>query len=1126
MASIQEYLDLIKNAIYGKDVRQAIHDGIQQCYYDGKAGSTDLEARQRLDSAEGSITSLGSRMSTAESDIDVLDARVDQIVAPSGEAPSAAEVSDARVGVDGTTYTSLGNAVRGQVTDLNNDLSEVKTDISPIVPVKNKIAFTAGAYIKTGLTDIGDTVNLTPVSNGDWTYAIVDCVAGDQFIVKATGAAAGKAWAFVDSDSKLLAVAEGTSVDATVTAPTNTAKAIFNDKFGTGKTSVIIGDSGFEDLVDRVDNLSQSVCEETINLIDIDFEPMPKNGISAIAKTDGIHMSGTNSDTENITRLYITKPKVFPTGTYTFGLAENIGFGTTLSAYAFNMDTTPVSTLAGANMTGENTFTLESDTTVRFALQITKSANVDGAIVKPMCVSGTTLPSYYLPRVDAVDHYARSNISDNLSVALPVYKNFATVYDASSVTALRIKPIQSGSGTPAVDNVRAFYPITDDMKLYVSGRNIFDNDNLYVGYYRQDDPEHLVHSDGYRTIIIDDLPAGSYEVKIGMDNVYIIRVYYDGTNTNNPKSDNKYSVTTTTNGKFMLSFRMETGYSYPSEFLVSVERVSEYMDNDILPYNGSVNTIAIPNDIRPLYGCDIDIATSKIKVTHNYMLISGEDINEVHISALGKWYVDITCDLSGFSQVGDIYCDTYEPYRQAVGRDYGQIAVTASNRMYIYDERFTDLESAQDILTNDPVTLVYPIKDGDSYSITPVDMDGISGEMDFFVDIGEIAEIKYKTDNQCLHSQIEALRKEAKGRDHLNILGFGQSYSSDSWVYAPFILKNYGITVNLYMYYRGDGSIYRLVQEWNDTGENGYDEWGVPHIRRMFHIDTRTSGTWDDGVIGLSPKMVLELANDPSTGIDHWDVITLQTAPTDVCQIKAATDGSPQKGYQPYVRQAINLIHQSYSKPFALGWFCVYTRILPMDSTGGYPAITGEQFDNRIDALRAAETICKYESFDFVIPAAAAVFSARTNPDLASIDVSDISNLWYRDAVHLQSGIPRYIASLTVVQSLFKKFFPRYSVMGDKTRITTAWLDEKNEPTPGIHGGIKVTDHDELLYELAQRCAVAACEHPFDITPIYSPSDATQNNFADTYEDRYWADDLIDTSNIDDGEFVPQDPDA
>lgn len=125
MASIQEYLDLIKSAIYGKDVRQAIHDGIQQCYYDGKAGSTDLEARQRLDTAEGSISSLGSRMSTAETDIDVLDARVDQIVAPSGEAPSAAEVSDARVGTNGATYPAVGDAIRNQVKSVKNSMDSV-----------------------------------------------------------------------------------------------------------------------------------------------------------------------------------------------------------------------------------------------------------------------------------------------------------------------------------------------------------------------------------------------------------------------------------------------------------------------------------------------------------------------------------------------------------------------------------------------------------------------------------------------------------------------------------------------------------------------------------------------------------------------------------------------------------------------------------------------------------------------------------------------------------------------------------------------------------------------------------------------------------------------------------------
>ena len=49
MASISDYLKQILSARYGKDVRQSIHDAIQQCYYDGKAGSIDLEARQSIE---------------------------------------------------------------------------------------------------------------------------------------------------------------------------------------------------------------------------------------------------------------------------------------------------------------------------------------------------------------------------------------------------------------------------------------------------------------------------------------------------------------------------------------------------------------------------------------------------------------------------------------------------------------------------------------------------------------------------------------------------------------------------------------------------------------------------------------------------------------------------------------------------------------------------------------------------------------------------------------------------------------------------------------------------------------------------------------------------------------------
>lgn len=50
------------------------------------------------------------------SEVARLDNRIDQAIVPSGGAPSAAEVTDARIGTDGTTYNTLGKAIRTQIT--------------------------------------------------------------------------------------------------------------------------------------------------------------------------------------------------------------------------------------------------------------------------------------------------------------------------------------------------------------------------------------------------------------------------------------------------------------------------------------------------------------------------------------------------------------------------------------------------------------------------------------------------------------------------------------------------------------------------------------------------------------------------------------------------------------------------------------------------------------------------------------------------------------------------------------------------------------------------------------------------------------------------------------------------
>lgn len=97
MADIQTYLKQILSAVYGKDVRQSIHDSIKQCYYDGKAGAIDLEARERAAAAE-------SRMDTFTK-------------LASGSTTGDAELMDARIGFDGTVYDTAGEAIREQIRD-------------------------------------------------------------------------------------------------------------------------------------------------------------------------------------------------------------------------------------------------------------------------------------------------------------------------------------------------------------------------------------------------------------------------------------------------------------------------------------------------------------------------------------------------------------------------------------------------------------------------------------------------------------------------------------------------------------------------------------------------------------------------------------------------------------------------------------------------------------------------------------------------------------------------------------------------------------------------------------------------------------------------------------------------
>lgn len=83
-----------------------------------------------------------------------LNARIDNIIA--GPAPSAEEIVDARLGADRVTYSSLGDAIRGQVTDLKSDFN-------------NAIISEIGKNLFDGVTEDGYLAsNGTVTTYSDW----------------------------------------------------------------------------------------------------------------------------------------------------------------------------------------------------------------------------------------------------------------------------------------------------------------------------------------------------------------------------------------------------------------------------------------------------------------------------------------------------------------------------------------------------------------------------------------------------------------------------------------------------------------------------------------------------------------------------------------------------------------------------------------------------------------------------------------------------------------------------------------------------------------------------------------------------------------------------------------------
>lgn len=146
-----------------------------------------------------------------------LDARIDNIIA--GPASSAEEVIDARLGANGTTYNSLGEAIRGQVTDLENDIIDYQNGIL-VLPIID------GGYI----SDTDGSV-VSPYNNWSYTDYISLSNIGALTELYTGGAGFSKYNAFYDSNKNFISsITVPKDVEYNIQIPSNAAYVRFSNQ--------------------------------------------------------------------------------------------------------------------------------------------------------------------------------------------------------------------------------------------------------------------------------------------------------------------------------------------------------------------------------------------------------------------------------------------------------------------------------------------------------------------------------------------------------------------------------------------------------------------------------------------------------------------------------------------------------------------------------------------------------------------------------------------------------------------------------------------------------------------------------------------------------------------------------
>lgn len=281
----------------------------------------------------------------------------------------------------------------------------------------------------------------------------------------------------------------------------------------------------------------------------------------------------------------------------------------------------------------------------------------------------------------------------------------------------------------------------------------------------------------------------------------------------------------------------------------------------------------------------------------------------------------------------------------------------------------------------------------------------------------------------------------------LKILSLGNSFSRDSFAYAPVILKEkFGIKLEICL----------LVQANCSLSDHYTNRTSTSYYPYCYYFDHSTN-KW----VSKTNKGLPYALGTNNTDFDcNWDVVVLQ---------QNSGNSMDYSTYQPHLNNLID--HIAGIKPnVVFAWNLTHAW-----ATGYQYFPTGVTMDDMAAAVKAnADRVLAETAVSLMLPYGEAIRFARANSTLAAIGQGNLSY----DNVHLQEGIGRQVAAYANAMAIMRFLHSKKGIVGDTTTVDSTFLSSHGITTTDNMTNTSqngtVTGSTAANRLIAQRCAVMA----------------------------------------------------